>query len=1017
MQTRASPAVLKAIMRHGRSLFFHNRWGSLRQTILGHKPTYVDAGTLIAAGVLLLTIFPNWAWGDPVYISPEQIARRHSFAQLLALVALMVVNYLANAAVIGAPACLFGKVRPLRAAKDLMIFTLLAQGADWIGMTLGYVAAKPATAILNYLLKFTSPVERTVYHATTFGLKFILTGMALGGLVYFFAKKRWGIPNRVFILIALVAVILTNPAIYLYAIKEVALSRDWKRAPRAVHLLDALRAHEELAEVAEGAQLDGVRKRALDYLALASPRIATPLLLDILPHTVKGGDVVEALGKRWAAPRKPRFAYRRLPREKPVPDDVKKAVLDALKSNDKGLIAGGVKAAAEIVLEEALPELERHGNNGFHVGEALHTYDSQAASKVAARLLKAQFDRPFGYARLITVIMERPVPDAIPGLRDLLWHRDPAMNGLRVCDWAMRGLDRCLPDGPGFSTPTFWPFDNAEKNRLMDFLGKAWAAYLAARSNPTLANKRESVSRLYEVADAWKDAKTHIHNSPTFKWAKQMEEVDGEHGQIATGAQIRNLRIILTAAEIRRYVEATKFTIKKRGKAPATPWNYPGHTPPEKARLVGGELLDLWGNPYQYDPSPSHGAQFAIYSFGPNGKDEKGQGDDIASWRQQHKEPEQDSAKDVLTAAVDKKDYLRDDLVRSIDRHEGEFFTKLLIRVLREGASAKQDPRVRGRPYPCASGEAADAILNRMGEKAIPLIEEVMENPGANPLVRESLKQRLGNWYFNKKQRYYHSPQLRRAYKAQGQEAVNLLDDPNGEVRFQALQRLQRNPDSIPFAKLTALLDDGGNAGPLAAKLLGSSKNPKAPDALLAALKSARTPIRVWAMISLGKLREGRAYPALIEGLTDDHGDIRSAAAKGLAGLGDQRAVPALIKAIRRKNHRYDTGVDSAITALAELGTDRAVPPLIEGLKSEHMGFRRAAAKSLGNLRAKSAVGPLIRTLKDENQQVRLQAIWALGEIGAPAAIAPLEGLQESDSSNQGPIRYALKRLRARQAQ
>ena len=43
---------------------------------------------------------------------------------------------------------------------------------------------------------------------------------------------------------------------------------------------------------------------------------------------------------------------------------------------------------------------------------------------------------------------------------------------------------------------------------------------------------------------------------------------------------------------------------------------------------AAGELIDPWGNPYKIEVSPS----VAVYSFGPNGRDEQGSGDDIRSW-------------------------------------------------------------------------------------------------------------------------------------------------------------------------------------------------------------------------------------------------------------------------------------------------------------------------------------------------------------------------------------------------
>ena len=53
--------------------------------------------------------------------------------------------------------------------------------------------------------------------------------------------------------------------------------------------------------------------------------------------------------------------------------------------------------------------------------------------------------------------------------------------------------------------------------------------------------------------------------------------------------------------------------------------------------LDGGQLMDPWGNPYVYvsvnGGSPAHRERsFDLYSYGPNGQDDGGTGDDIYNW-------------------------------------------------------------------------------------------------------------------------------------------------------------------------------------------------------------------------------------------------------------------------------------------------------------------------------------------------------------------------------------------------
>ncbi len=46
-----------------------------------------------------------------------------------------------------------------------------------------------------------------------------------------------------------------------------------------------------------------------------------------------------------------------------------------------------------------------------------------------------------------------------------------------------------------------------------------------------------------------------------------------------------------------------------------------------------GEFVDPWGNPYVYTyPGVHHKYKFDLYSFGQNGKDDKGEKDDITNW-------------------------------------------------------------------------------------------------------------------------------------------------------------------------------------------------------------------------------------------------------------------------------------------------------------------------------------------------------------------------------------------------
>ena len=65
-------------------------------------------------------------------------------------------------------------------------------------------------------------------------------------------------------------------------------------------------------------------------------------------------------------------------------------------------------------------------------------------------------------------------------------------------------------------------------------------------------------------------------------------------------------------------------------------WQGPYHEFKQQ-ELKNGELMDPWGASYVYvsvnGGSPQHRARsYDLYSFGPNGKDDQGAGDDLVNW-------------------------------------------------------------------------------------------------------------------------------------------------------------------------------------------------------------------------------------------------------------------------------------------------------------------------------------------------------------------------------------------------
>ncbi len=51
-----------------------------------------------------------------------------------------------------------------------------------------------------------------------------------------------------------------------------------------------------------------------------------------------------------------------------------------------------------------------------------------------------------------------------------------------------------------------------------------------------------------------------------------------------------------------------------------------------KGPYLKKEPLDPWGNQYKYAVPSTHGVDYDLYSFGPDGKDDGGGGDDVTNW-------------------------------------------------------------------------------------------------------------------------------------------------------------------------------------------------------------------------------------------------------------------------------------------------------------------------------------------------------------------------------------------------
>jgi HEAT repeat protein len=155
------------------------------------------------------------------------------------------------------------------------------------------------------------------------------------------------------------------------------------------------------------------------------------------------------------------------------------------------------------------------------------------------------------------------------------------------------------------------------------------------------------------------------------------------------------------------------------------------------------------------------------------------------------------------------------------------------------------------------------------------------------------------------------------------------------------------------------------------------------PDPLaiwIAELHSPDLEARKIAASMLGETSDPRAIDALIAALVDDDGYTSQPVLEALVSIGDP-AVEPLLAALQGDDENIRFG---AVEALGQLKEPRAVPPLVEALKAGEMIF--SATYALSQIGA-PAIQPLVTMLEEGDINQQYNALGALGMIKEPEAI------------------------------
>ncbi|HSW48538.1 MAG TPA: HEAT repeat domain-containing protein, partial [Bryobacteraceae bacterium] len=199
-------------------------------------------------------------------------------------------------------------------------------------------------------------------------------------------------------------------------------------------------------------------------------------------------------------------------------------------------------------------------------------------------------------------------------------------------------------------------------------------------------------------------------------------------------------------------------------------------------------------------------------------------------------------------------------------------------------------------------------------------------------------------------------------------------------------------------------------------------------------LRSEDRATRALAAAALGASRDARAVDALIDAMRDKSISPRHPMIEALGDTADKRALPALSEHLKSGPPHHQVYV---VKAIQKIGGEAARDALIEALDSGSHEARHAAADALelggwaaGNdelrlrcalvredfptlqLLGAAAVAPLVAMLREALPNKRVRAAAVLGEIGDPRAIAPLsEALGSPEPELRRAVELALSKI------
>jgi len=192
------------------------------------------------------------------------------------------------------------------------------------------------------------------------------------------------------------------------------------------------------------------------------------------------------------------------------------------------------------------------------------------------------------------------------------------------------------------------------------------------------------------------------------------------------------------------------------------------------------------------------------------------------------------------------------------------------------------------------------------------------------------------------------------------QRAINpliaLLDESDTNLQSRTAQALSE----IGSPTMEPLLQAMRTASPYARRTiiesLGRNKDPRALDAIRAALHDESARVRSSAIYALNERKDTASLPALRALLNDQDEGVCSAAVSALSAMKDRASVPKILTMVRSQSARRDNSSYLAdVMALGEIGDRRAVPLLLELQRSDDPNIRVSATEALAKISGNNA--------------------------------------------------------------